>query len=271
MKVFFTKLRLFGIIVLIVISLVSFFYVSERASEPSTYGALTRTLDEKRNAVLTLTIGSTVAANLITALPDDTGNPLANNLSNASIVLMAVQVAIFIEKYLMPVAGFVVFKFIVPVLCIMAFFGMLVMNDDARRALKRIACGIVIISIAVYALAPVSVILSQIIERTCSESISEALSFSENISALMDSEDDLDGDTDDDKNVFEKAVDAASSVFNGISNSVSFIVNTVSDFLGCLLDALVVFIVTTIVVPLVTIFGIVKICKLCIMNIMKLV
>lgn len=268
MRWILSKKRAVLIAGLILAGILSFSYVSKVASEPSTYRDFTKTLDDKRDAVLTLTIGSTIAANMISALPDDTGSPLVDELSNISTVLMFVQVAIFIEKYMMPVAGYLLFKAVIPILSIMIIFGILFNNYI--RTIKKLACGMLIISVALYALAPVSVILSQIIERTCSESISEALSLSENIAELMDSADDSDEEgSDDERNLFEKAADAASSVFHGITSGVSFFIDAVQELLGCLLEVIVIFVVTTIIIPLAALYGMVKISKLCIVSMMK--
>ena len=67
-------------------------------------------LDEKKSTVTGLAAASISVSSAITLIPGDTATPIANELADLSTYFMVILSAVFLEKYLLTIIGFIVFK-----------------------------------------------------------------------------------------------------------------------------------------------------------------
>ena len=232
-----TEQRTKNIIILIVciaIALVSFFVVAPIMSDPATFSKTIESLDAKKTTVAELTAASTAASAAITLLPNDVGTPIAEKLVDLSGYFVLIFSAIYLEKFLTTVAGYITFRYIIPVallgLGINGFFG----NEAVKRfALRLIAFGLIIVL-----LVPVSVGVSTLIEKTheysIQQTIDEANSASDEINENNDNED----------------TNALEQFFNKVKGGVSGQLKKFETILSNFIDAVAVLIVTTCVIPI---------------------
>ena len=155
----------------LIIAVLSFFIVSKYVTAPEFHAETIAYLEEKRNDVMELTAASTVASTVVSTLPNDIGTPVANKLADLSGYFLIALCALFLEKYLLTISGYVAFKWLIPVACII-FSGNAVLN---KATLKSVASKLVVFSLAIFMVVPTSVEISKIIESTHKASIEDAL------------------------------------------------------------------------------------------------
>ncbi len=104
----------------ILICLSSFFYmVAQKTSTPEFHEQSIQYLDEKKKyGHDTSRIECFAISTSITILPGDTGTPVANDLADLSSKFLLVLGAIYLEKYALTLTCMVIFKYIIPILCL---------------------------------------------------------------------------------------------------------------------------------------------------------
>ena len=247
--------KVITITILFIIGILSVTIVSKYASSPITYKTYTKSLDEKRNTVLTLITGATIASTGITSLKDDMGTPLSENLSTLSMGFLVVLAAIFSEKYLMPVSGYFVFTWFVPIFCILIAVSLFV-KKRTRKHLTNFAARLMLFSIILYALTPISVTVSNIVEQTCYSSISETVEMADTVKKYISEE-----EAEEEKSGIDALLDTASNIIDGISTGISTIFETIQNFFSGLLESFAIFVVTTLLIPVVTLLILIFITK----------
>jgi len=100
----------------ILICLSSFYMVAQKTSTPEFHEQSIQYLD--KNTVMTLAVSSAAISTSITILPGDTGTPIANDLADLSSKFLLVLGAIYLEKYALTLTCMVIFKYIIPILCL---------------------------------------------------------------------------------------------------------------------------------------------------------
>ena len=134
------------IVVCILIAALSFFFLAGILSSPETYSGIIRSIDDKVETVLKLTASSTAASAGITAIPGDAGTPIAEKLADFSEYGILILCVLYAEKYLLSILGSGVFKFIIPIACMLYPLGFFHDLEGIKPTLKKIA----IVSLALY-------------------------------------------------------------------------------------------------------------------------
>ena len=192
-------LKLCMIALCIVIAIVSNVVLAKKFSSPD-YKMNKETityLDDKKTTALELCAGATALSAAITMAPGDTGTPIAEKLTDLSGYFLIVVSAIYLEKYLLTILGALTFKWLIPVaMCSIGVF--FVLN---KEFFWRLGVKILILGLALYAVIPVSVHVSQLIYNTYQESIDMTLSETENLVSrtedAADAQDDVAQDSED--------------------------------------------------------------------------
>lgn len=175
------------VVVLAIVALLSVTIFSTHFSSADTYAEVYQRLDEKRENVVALTASSAAISAGITLLPDDTGTPIAEELSEISKGFAIVIAALLFEKYLLTTFGFSFFAFVVPICCALLVASVFVRRGSPTRyslrqsAIKLFAFGLVlVVSI------PASVFISSKIDDTYGDSISAAIEESKDVSEAVE-------------------------------------------------------------------------------------
>lgn len=243
--------RIVMIVLCIVIALVSNIVLSKNYSSPEyTVNKKTITyLDEKKTTALELCAGATALSAAITLIPGDTGTPIAEKLTDLSGYFLIVVSAIYLEKYLLTILGALTFRWLIPaaMITIALYFGI------RRDFFWKLGVKILIFGLAVYAVIPVSVHVSQLIYNTYQESIDTTLAETENL--ISQTEGNAQSSTESDQNsgdegFFAGLVDKAKDTIEQAKDTASIATEQFKYMLNKFIDGLAVLIVTTCLIPI---------------------
>ena len=229
----------------ILIAALSFFFLAGILSSPETYSGIIRSIDDKVETVLKLTASSTAASAGITAIPGDAGTPIAEKLADFSEYGILILCVLYAEKYLLSILGSGVFKFIIPIACILyplGFFrdleGILGFFRDLE-GIKPILKKIAIVSLALYFVIPLSVHISDRIYETYQASIDNTISAAEDLAEDAN----LAGSSEEEQNAIQR-------IWGYLSESASSFADRGAEILNRFIESLAVMIVTSCVIPI---------------------
>ena len=222
-------------VVCVLIAALSFFFLAKILSSPETYSGIIRSIDDKVETVLKLTASSTAASAGITAIPGDAGTPIAEKLADFSEYGILILCVLYAEKYLLSILGSGVFKFIIPIVCILYPLGFFHDLEGIKPILKKIA----IVSLALYFVIPLSVHISDRIYDTYQASIDSTISAAEDLAEDAT----IAGSTAEDQNTIQR-------IWNALSESASSFAERGAEILNRFIESLAVMIVTSCVIPI---------------------
>ena len=222
------KLIMLGL--LFIIALLSFFFISDFLSSPNLYTDIIQVLDDKKMTAMELTTAVTVTSTALSAAPGDIATPIANQISGLAPYLFIVVCAIYFEKFLLTISGYIAFRYLIPLACVL--LGIYILNHSA--ALKAIAAKLALFALVITMIIPFSVKITNLLEASFQESINQTFSSVEEITEEAEKND---------SNAF---LDFLNSIGNGIANVGENIKNSISVFI----DAVAVLIITTCVIPI---------------------
>ena len=227
-------------------------------SAPETYTKTISSLDEKRNTVMALIAGSAVVSTTITALPGDWGSSVANKIADLSTCFLIVLCAIMLEKFLLTIGGYVMFEWIVPIICILMIVMAVCKNQRWKRTCRGLIGKLLIVGVVIWFLTPVSVKLSDIIEETHSVSIEASMDeLNETAEELQDGEKTAKESTGFLDGLISSVTDFADKMAAGVVGTL----DKVQGYLGNLMEIFEVFLVTTCLIPVIVLAIMVLILK----------
>ena len=247
------KIKIIKIVIILCAGLVSFFYFGNRLSEPNTYGRLIKILDDKKANVMGLTASTSGASIAITTLPNDIGTPIANQLANLSTYLLAVLTVIYLEKYLLTIIGFAVCKIIIPIACILYIIYILLPHNFA---LKKVSVKLVAFGIAMLLIIPTSVTVSDMIDKTYEQSINETINVVNQDTKVEENKHDVSKPSEELKwyeKIYTYFNNALEDIKQAVDSSASEAVNKAKNILSNFIEATAVMIVTSCIVPILTV------------------
>ena len=198
-------------------------------------------IDEELSGVLKLSALTTGISATITAIPGDTGTPIAEHLMTLTTWLLVITVVLFFEKYSLTLIGKLIFIIVLPI--IIGTFGAGLLKHSKKILLKSVN-GLLIAALIFFAI-PISVGLSNEIKETYEFSLDNTLAEAENAKAKTD--DATNDDSDDDKNFIEGAI---SKVTDAVSSTVMGGLDSAENFLNTLVESLAVLVVTSCIIPI---------------------
>lgn len=157
--------RIICAVLCILVALGSIFILEPKLSSPEFNQKTIEALEVKRNNVLELSAGTVVAATTISALPGDATTPIGNEIASLASYFLIALCAVLLEKYLLTIAYYAAFRYIIPIALLFLAIYFLVQN----QGFKRIACKLLIFGICITAVVPASVKVSGLIEETYQE------------------------------------------------------------------------------------------------------
>ena len=236
-RVEFRRKGMWVAVVALAICVLSLFVIRPVLASPDTYASQFRSLDAKRDTVLTLVASSSAASAVITLIPDDVGTPIAEQLASLSTTFTLILAVLMAEKYLMTILGGFSTALLIPALC--AMWVIYYYFYDAQW-LKNMAIKFAVLALALLTLIPASVFVSDQIEATFRTSIDET------INTALESENMLNIQSGDEKNLWEKITGAANDAVNSIGNAVDIAKHVLGNFV----NAIAVLLVTSCVIPI---------------------
>ena len=247
------------IIACIVLIIVSMTVITKIAGNPQIYKNTIEALDKKTSTVTKLTALTTGTSAAITAIPGDTGTTVAEHLMDLNSSLLIVLIALFIEKYLLTIIGKAVFFIILPWgLCVKAIG---IWKDEKEFGMKSL--NIILAGILLVTAIPSGVMLSDEVEKVYNINLEETVQSGEEAKASTeDVTDSADADEDSEGGNFFS--DTISKVTDAVTGAVTGALDKGEKFVETLTESLAVLIVTTCVIPLVTVLFFLWLIKMCI-------
>ena len=264
-------------VILLLVAILSITVVGKYASAPENHQKTIASLDEKKQTVMELTAASTVTSALITLLPGDTATPIAEKMADVSGYLLVVLCAIYLEKYLVTITGYVAFTYLIPIACGLWILNLVFENATVRKLAAKLA----VFGIAISLVVPASVKISDLIGDTYQAQIDATIEDAKNTQNILENSD-LVNDTSATEtetgttgavtahtqeknnsesgsasNIFDWAKDAISSAKDSVANvvenvtiSTEDLVQKVENSLNHFIEAVAVMIITSCVIPM---------------------
>ena len=282
------KTKCITAIILLLVAILSVTVVGKYASAPENHQKTIASLDEKKQTVMELTAASTVTSALITLLPGDTATPIAEKMADVSGYLLIVLCAIYLEKYLVTITGYVAFTYLIPIACGLWILNLFFENATVRKLAEKLA----VFGLAIFLVVPASVKISDLIGDTYQAQIQETIDEAKNTQNILENSStdssatgtETDGNTATEKttedtaktntgnttgnnstggifgygsNLFDMAKDALSDAKETVTNAVENVaisseelVKKVENSLNHFIEAVAVMIITSCVIPM---------------------
>ena len=289
MKNNFDRKKRIAAVVLLLVAILSVTVIGKYASAPENHQKTIASLDEKKQTVMELTAASTVTSALITLLPGDTATPIAEKMADVSGYLLIVLCAIYLEKYLVTITGYVAFTYLIPAACVLWILNLFFANATVRKLAAKLA----VFGIAIFLVVPASVKISDLIGDTYQAQIEATIEDAKSTQNILENSDPgndtgeaeigtgtteaatantqekTNSESGSVSNIFDWAKDAFSSAKDSVANvvenvtiSTEELVQKVENSLNHFIEAVAVMIITSCVIPmlvLVLFFWMVKI------------
>ncbi len=235
------------------ICLSSMLWGAKAATAPETYADTIQYLDDKKLNVLALAGVATTVSVAITALPDDVGTPIANELADLSGYFLLIVSTIILEKYTLTLTSFAAFYLLIPIacglLCIYAF--------RENTSIRRVAFKLIAFAAILVLLVPTSVRASMMIEDIYGQSAAQIVeNTKQDADALDDNANEPPTESNDDSEqtwwakITTYFSNSAQKIKDGIVNGVSSVKEQATKMLSRFVDALAVLIVTSCLMPI---------------------
>lgn len=275
----FNKQKCITAVILLLVAILSITVIGKYASAPENHQKTIASLDEKKQTVMELTAASTVTSALITLLPGDTATPIAEKMADVSGYLLVVLCAIYLEKYLVTITGYVAFTYLIPIACGLWIFNLIFANATVRKLAAKLA----VFGLAISLVVPASVKISDLIGDTYQAQIEATIEDARNTQNILENSGVVDdtnatettgtteasetvtGNVQEKENnnsgsvssIFDWAKDAISSAKDSVANvvenvtiSTEDLVQKVENSLNHFIEAVAVMIITSCVIPM---------------------
>lgn len=273
----FIKQKCITAAVLLLVAILSITVVGKYVSAPENHQKTIASLDEKKQTVMELTAASTVTSALITLLPGDTATPIAEKMADVSGYLLVVLCAIYLEKYLVTITGYVAFTYLIPIACGLWILNLIFANATVRKLAAKLA----VFGLAISLVVPASVKISDLIGDTYQAQIEATIEDARNTQSILENsgvvndtnaaengtgitgtatentQEKNNSESSSVSNIFDWAKDAISSAKDSVANvvenvtiSTEELVQKVENSLNHFIEAVAVMIITSCVIPM---------------------
>ncbi len=237
----------YGIVALLIIAaLLSEFVGRPHFENVETWSGTIEVIDAKKNNVLALTTSTIALSAAISALPDDTGTPVAEQLTQLSGNLGIVLAVLYLEKYLLTVLGFLSFGVLGPAAFVLLAASLLAHGRlSTGHTLFILGVRILLIGIIAVTVVPASVWVTQRIDETYQISISQT----EPEGSAEESEP-AGNESQENKNFWDSIASGAAQLVSNLKDGIKSVTDGVVEQVTNLIEGTIVMIVTSCLVPL---------------------
>ena len=265
--------RLIMMLICIGIALASFFVVSKWATSVESYRWVIKTLNGLQKKALGLSGTATALATGAAAIPGEAATPIANKLADVAGYMVIVYAVIIVEKYLLTITGYIAFKILFPIGCVLLAAGNFLKNGW-KEFIYRIGIKSIILGVLLWGLVPTSVWMTNKVNETYAKSYDMDFTL-EDTEKLLDKDNDSASAANSNKTNDIENNNTPSSItdfINNLKDKVSDAVDTVGTAasekidaiekgLNKILEGVAVMIVTTCAIPVLVMLTFVWILK----------
>ena len=260
------KKILIKVVALLLLAALSFFGAAKIADSMKMQEQTNQYLDDKKIAVLELAGAAAATSFAVSALPDDIGTPIANELADLSGYFLLIVSAIVFEKYLYGIAGAAAFRYLIPIACGLGILSVLLGNRSFRKAAEKAAA----FALAVFLIVPTSVKFSCFIEEKYNCSAEETVaSLTQDAAEIAEDDAQTQQDTTEEvekktwwSSIADALSDTAEKLKNSVSETASSVKEKVNTLLSRFIDVVAVMIVTSCVIPIAVLLALLWLTKL---------
>lgn len=237
----------YGIVALLIIAaLLSEFVGRPHFENVETWSGTIEAIDAKKNNVLALTTSTIALSAAISALPDDTGTPVAEQLTQLSGNLGIVLAVLYLEKYLLTILGFLSLGVLGPVAFALLAISLLMHGRlTTSHALFTLGIRVLLVGIIAIAVVPASVWVTQRIDETYQISISQ-----EESEGSAEESKPTDSESQENKNFWDSIASGAAQLVSNLKDGIKSVTDGVVEQVTNLIEGAIVMIVTSCLVPL---------------------
>ncbi len=210
--------------VVLLIAVISFTLVAPWAADVRNHGHSIEQTEDKITTVMTLSGGAAGTSAALSLLPGDLCTPIAEQLAELATYFLLILSALYLEKFLITLSGYITFAVLIPLACILICAAIV----TGKKKFYSIAGKIAIIGFIIYLIVPASVILSDKIYQIQGSTVQNAINQYNDL--------DIEGDSD-------------SGIIGEFTSVTTSTLDKVTAFVSSLLESLAVMIVTACVVP----------------------
>lgn len=244
------KLQIGFIVALVVLALLSVFVARPHFADTKTWDSTIEVIDQKKGNVLALTTSCVALSAGITALPGDTGTPVAEQLAQLSGNLGIVLAVLYLEKYLLTILWSVGMGILIPFALVLFAVSLGIHGRWSTSAvLRRVGTRVLVVAVIGMALVPASVWVSQKVDETYRMSI-EAADTTDKSAETSSKSNKKKSETTASKNVLEQLTDGASSLVTSVTSGAKQMTDEIVRQVTDLIEGVIVMIVTSCVIPL---------------------
>jgi hypothetical protein len=222
--------------VLLLIAVISFTKIAPWAGDALNHTHSIEQTENKITTVMSLSGGAAATSATLSLLPGDLCSPLAEQLAELAKYFLLILSALYLEKYLITISGYIAFSILIPGACLFISAGILM----DKRSLYRIAGKLCLLALVVFFIVPTSVWISDIIYTTQESKIENTLEEYEDLD-IEESE---------------------GGIFEQLTSLTNETIEKVTSFISNLLESLAVMIVTACVVPVLVVIFLVWLLKI---------
>lgn len=239
------KKKTVTLIILAVSIFLSIFLLRPVLKSEKTTSYSTGYLNQKEKTVLAITASATTASVVLAAVPGDATTPIADKLADVSGYMAIVLSAVILEKHLIPITSEAASLFIIPGGLILLILYMLF----RKKALKSMGIRLLLFSVVLVCLIPLSITISRTVDNVYQTSISEVINEGENSAEIINSEENTD---DENQSWLDKISGTVQNSLNAITEGADEIASQFKNLLNDFIKLVAVMIVTSILIPVLT-------------------
>jgi hypothetical protein len=218
-------------LVLIFVAVLSVTKISGWMSNPANHEHSIEQTQDNIETVMKLSAGAAATSVAVTMLPGDVATPVADQLAEMSKYFIIILSALYLEKYLITLTGYVTFSWLIPIVCAL-IIGYIFFN---KKFLLRFAVKIALCSFAICLVIPISVKISDVIYETQENSVNATIDEMDNYEVPEDEDEGiLDKITGLVTSAVDKAVDDATNLLTELIESLAVMLT-----ISCLIPILV--------------------------------
>ena len=181
--------------------------------------------EDKISTVITLSGGAAGTSATLSLLPGDLCTPLAEQLAELATYFLLILSALYLEKFLITLSGYITFGILFPLACILVCVAI----ATGKKTFYSMAAKIGLVGLIIFIIVPASVTLSDMIYRTQEEQVQSTISEYNDLNIQDDSDGGMIGD---------------------LTTITTTTIDKITSFISDLMESLAVMIVTACIVPL---------------------
>ena len=232
-------------IIPVLIAVLSVTVVGNKMASSSTYQGVVEILEKQERDVMTLSATAAGASAAITLIPGDAGTPIAEQLADLSTDFVYLLAVIVLEKYIMNIAGFISFKLLIPLVCLLVLIIHFVIKDESmKKKIRIMSAKIAAFAVCLVLVVPVSAYCTEFINSTYEGSMNQMIEDAKNSTdTVKNSAESADGSENVLKEMLQKAGIGISSTLEQFKQSLTNISRIFAYMLvsSCLIPVCVLF------------------------------